>query len=327
MSIKRSNFNRYYEPINLGNNNTVKPNKLSSSEDGIKSIEIIKNYLANGLTYEIVIQMVQVEPETLELWKGREVEIYDQSIVDWFVDPLTPTFIQNNDLKISDDKTIYAGVAELVNPSDKITLELTDSYTLSETNTTSTTTTSGWEVSTGVTTKSEFSIPFIGKTGLEITVSGTWSGNTSDTITHTETISYTSPSQRVELDPWTRAVVEVFLNKVEIDGTYNFTIPLTGTLVYDYQARDKNTGEILILPKYTSYRVQVPIYDALGWTQTQSEFPLPEGVKIFKINGVGHVHLTGIGNIHANTGSRFGVKINRYDLKTNKFLSTKSYPI
>ncbi|APC96725.1 ETX/MTX2 family pore-forming toxin [Francisella frigiditurris] len=319
-----SSINRYYEIVNLTNNNTVKLNRLSSVEDGIKGIDVIKNYLTNGLTYEVVIQMLQIKPETLELWKGREVEIYGQSIFDWLIDTLTPTFISNNDLKLSDDKSIYAGFSELNNPTDTPTLLLTDGFEHTETNTTSTTTTSGWENSTGVTTKAEFSIPFIGKGGVEITVSGTWSGSTSDTVTHSETISYISPPQRITVNPWERAELIVYLHKVQIDGTYHFSIPLTGTLRYDYQARDKNTGEILIDPKYTSYQsVQIPIFDALGWTQTK--LPLPEGVKIDIEKRV--AYLIGTGNVHADTGSHFSVTIHRYDIKTNKLVSTESYPI
>jgi|GEM_PF-3888864 len=130
---------------------------------------------------------------------------------------------------VSDVDPMNFSISNLENKTDTEQTLTSSAFSQSVTNGVDTATTHGWKVGGSVETSAAFEIPFVGKTGVKLTVSGEYNGSTSETQHRSTTEAYTAPAQNIKVPPHATARVSALISRAQVTGTVTRSLPFTST--------------------------------------------------------------------------------------------------
>ncbi|SDX05085.1 toxin ETX/toxin MTX2 [Marininema mesophilum] len=207
----------------------------------------------------------------------------------------------------------YMGSASLSNYSytqDQPNMD-TQSFTETFTDATSTTTTKGWKVSSGI------SVPWTIKKdsiGIGFQTSAEFSWSQADTKSTSTSRTYTSPAQRTFVPKRTRAEVKVQLlrEKYKVPATLESLLQVWSTDRSVWRGYDKitltNPNEPPFFPsKYYSVRSVSQVFGQSNWV-------LPDSMKLEGEN----IRIKGEGTIEQEFGSDYKVETKLYDIDSGQ---------
>ncbi|MGG0257491.1 ETX/MTX2 family pore-forming toxin, partial [Bacillus toyonensis] len=220
-----------YQSGTLNGENFTKTSMTPNTNQNTEGSTIIA--AAQQLPTQPSLQQILTALHTTKDFKPEHVNIDSLSLKMLSVTPDTPTIVSKGKMNFD-----LGANSTINNPSDKTVTRLSGGVSQTLTDTLTVTNTFGYKIGSSF----KFTAQVPGVASMEVGFNSEFNYSNARATANSNAITYTIPSQSIEIPPNSKAVVTAYLTKTKYKGQMNVKAELEGN--YDVYANNKQSGNL-----------------------------------------------------------------------------------